>query len=559
MKQTILQNMIILTVIAVLASAVFTTAAIYTVFNNKLREELENSADFVTDLLEAGYDLEELLRSDAVANSATRITLIAEDGEVLFDNHADIREMENHLHREEVQEALEEGSSQTVRRSRTIGTRTLYYAVRLNSGQILRFAVTTESIVYTLYRLLTLIGIMLVAVITAAFLLGEKMAEGIIYPLNNLDLDNPLNNEVYGEITPLLTRIHRQNLAIEQQIQQLQAQQDDFIALTNNMAEGLIVVDKTGRIVTVNISALNLFGESNNSDTNFIGKNLLVLSRDIHLNQAVEEALKGEKAEDVITVNEKSYQVFADPIFEGSAVRGALVLLIDISSKYAVEQMRKEFAGNVSHELKTPLTAISSYAELIKDGIARPEDIPEFAAHIYAETQRMIALVDDILKLSRLDEKVDLGPTQSINLLALAGQAEQALRPLADNRQVEVKVSGRPLTVAGNEAILFEMVYNLIDNAIKYSNTGGHVDVKVLEQDGAVLLQVADQGIGIPKQHQGRVFERFYRVDKSHSKKTGGTGLGLSIVKHAALYHNAEVSLESEENKGTTVTVKFNV
>lgn len=559
MKQTILQNMIILTVIAVLASAVFTTAAVYTVFNNKLREELENSADFVTDLLEAGYDLEELLRSDAVANSATRITLISEDGEVLFDNHADIREMENHLHREEVQEALEEGSSQTVRRSRTIGTRTLYYAVRLNSGQILRFAVTTESIVYTLYRLLTLIGIMLVAVITAAFLLGEKMAEGIIYPLNNLDLDNPLNNEVYGEITPLLTRIHRQNLAIEQQIQQLQAQQDDFIALTNNMAEGLIVVDKTGRIVTVNISALNLFGESNNSDTSFIGKNLLVLSRDIHLNQAVEEALKGEKAEDVITVNEKSYQVFADPIFEGSAVRGALVLLIDISSKYAVEQMRKEFAGNVSHELKTPLTAISSYAELIKDGIARPEDIPEFAAHIYAETQRMIALVDDILKLSRLDEKVDLGPTQSINLLALAGQAEQALRPLADNRQVEVKVSGRPLTVAGNEAILFEMVYNLIDNAIKFSNTGGHVDVKVLEQDGAVLLQVADQGIGIPKQHQGRVFERFYRVDKSHSKKTGGTGLGLSIVKHAALYHNAEVSLESEENKGTTVTVKFNV
>lgn len=559
MKQTILQNMIILTVIAVLASAVFTTAAVYTVFNNKLREELENSADFVTDLLEAGYDLEELLRSDAVANSATRITLIAEDGEVLFDNHADIREMENHLHREEVQEALEEGSSQAVRRSRTIGTRTLYYAVRLNSGQILRFAVTTESIVYTLYRLLTLIGIMLVAVITAAFLLGEKMAEGIIYPLNNLDLDNPLNNEVYGEITPLLTRIHRQNLAIEQQIQQLQAQQDDFIALTNNMAEGLIVVDKTGRIVMVNISALNLFGESNNSNTSFIGKNLLVLSRDIHLNQAVEEALKGEKAEDVITVNEKSYQVFADPIFEGSAVRGALVLLIDISSKYAVEQMRKEFAGNVSHELKTPLTAISSYAELIKDGIARPEDIPEFAAHIYAETQRMIALVDDILKLSRLDEKVDLGPTQSINLLALAGQAEQALRPLADNRQVEVKVSGRPLTVAGNEAILFEMVYNLIDNAIKYSNTGGHVDVKVLEQDGAVLLQVADQGIGIPKQHQGRVFERFYRVDKSHSKKTGGTGLGLSIVKHAALYHNAEVSLESEENKGTTVTVKFNV
>lgn len=559
MKQTILKNMIILTVIAVLASAVFTTAAVYTVFNNKLREELENSADFVTDLLEAGYDLEELLRSDAVANSATRITLIAEDGEVLFDNHADIREMENHLHREEVQEALEEGSSQTVRRSRTIGTRTLYYAVRLNSGQILRFAVTTESIVYTLYRLLTLIGIMLVAVITAAFLLGEKMAEGIIYPLNNLDLDNPLNNEVYGEITPLLTRIHRQNLAIEQQIQQLQAQQDDFIALTNNMAEGLIVVDKTGRIVMVNISALNLFGESNNSNTSFIGKNLLVLSRDIHLNQAVEEALKGEKAEDVITVNEKSYQVFADPIFEGSAVRGALVLLIDISSKYAVEQMRKEFAGNVSHELKTPLTAISSYAELIKDGIARPEDIPEFAAHIYAETQRMIALVDDILKLSRLDEKVDLGPTQSINLLALAGQAEQALRPLADNRQVEVKVSGRPLTVAGNEAILFEMVYNLIDNAIKYSNTGGHVDVKVLEQDGAVLLQVADQGIGIPKQHQGRVFERFYRVDKSHSKKTGGTGLGLSIVKHAALYHNAEVSLESEENKGTTVTVKFNV
>jgi two-component system phosphate regulon sensor histidine kinase PhoR len=490
MKQTILQNMIILTVIAVLASAVFTTAAVYTVFNNKLREELENSADFVTDLLEAGYDLEELLRSDAVANSATRITLIAEDGEVLFDNHADIREMENHLHREEVQEALEDGSSQTVRRSRTIGTRTLYYAVRLNSGQILRFAVTTESIVYTLYRLLTLIGIMLVAVITATFLLGEKMAEGIIYPLNNLDLDNPLNNEVYGEITPLLTRIHRQNLAIEQQIQQLQAQQDDFIALTNNMAEGLIVVDKTGRIVMVNISALNLFGESNNSNTSFIGKNLLVLSRDIHLNQAVEEALKGEKAEDVITVNEKSYQVFADPIFEGSAVRGALVLLIDISSKYAVEQMRKEFAGNVSHELKTPLTAISSYAELIKDGIARPEDIPEFAAHIYAETQRMIALVDDILKLSRLDEKVDLGPTQSINLLALAGQAEQALRPLADNRQVEVKVSGRPLTVAGNEAILFEMVYNLIDNAIKYSNTGGHVDVKVLDVSGQFKMDI---------------------------------------------------------------------
>lgn len=557
MKQTILNNMIILTVIAVLVSAVFTTTAVYTMFNNKLREELENSADFFMDLLDAGYNLDELLESDAVAEYKTRITLIAENGEVLFDNQADIREMENHLHREEVQEALTKGSSQSARRSRTLGSKTFYYAVRLDSGQILRFAVTTESIIFTLYRLLTLIGIMLVAVITAAFLLGEKMAEGIITPINNLDLDNPLQNDVYEEITPLLTRIHRQNLAIKDQIQRLQAQQEDFIALTNNMAEGLIVVDRAAKIITINTSALNLFGESSSLSSDYIGRNILMLTRDIHLNQAVEKALRGDKAELVFTLNDKSYQVFADPVWEGSTIRGALVLFIDISSKYAVEQMRKEFAGNVSHELKTPLTAISSYAELIKDGIAKPQDIPEFAGHIYTETQRMIALVEDLLKLSRLDEKVELGPTEAINLLDVAAQAAQALKPLTDKHQIEIKVSGQSVSVPGNEAILFEMVYNLIDNAVKYSRDGGQVEVKVLERDNTPLLLVADQGIGIPREHQERVFERFYRVDKSHSKKTGGTGLGLSIVKHAALYHNAVVSLESEVNKGTTVTVEF--
>ncbi len=557
MGRIILRNMVLLTLISVTITSVFTVGAVYKIYNDTTRSELKADALFVLGLIDERDDLDQLTDLRAIQNFHTRITTIATNGEVLFDNWADHEQMDNHLSRREVQGALQDGFAESFRLSSTLGSQTFYYAVLLDDGTILRFAKTTESVIFTLYRLLALIGLIVLGVTLVAIFLAGRMTEGIMTPINNIDLDKPLGNDVYDELSPLLTRIARQNRSIDQQLSLLQHKQAEFEAITSNMTEGLIILDSTMRMVSLNSSALSILNPETATAQEFKGKSILLLTRDMDLQRAITKSLLGERAEVILSVNDKSYEVYLNPIFDGNSIGGLILIFLDITQKYEVEKMRREFSGNVSHELKTPLTSISSYSELMKNDMVKPQDIQKFSQHIYDETQRMIALVEDILQISRLDEKVVPNPRVSVNLLELAKEVVDRLEPVAIKKDVTVSVTGESLSIYGDRQVLFEMIYNLCDNAIKYNRSGGKVNMDCVSHDGKVVLKVSDNGIGIPKQYQGRVFERFYRVDTSHSKKTGGTGLGLSIVKHAVKHHNAEIKLESVENEGTTIRISF--
>lgn len=557
MGRLILRNMIILTLISVIFASFFTLAAVYRIFNENTRDDLRREADLIIGLLDEGYTFTQLKESQAINEGPTRITIIARDGEVLYDNRADASQMDNHLMRQEVQEAMEEGTAESFRLSSTLGRQTFYYATLMDDGTVLRFAKTTDSPLFTLYRLMSLIGLVVLAVALVAFTLAERMVKGILTPINNIDLDKPLENEIYDELAPLLTRVSRQQKEIRRQVTEIENKQEEFLAITGNMAEGLLIIDAKTRIVSINPSALRILSEGTELPQHFLGKSVWTLTRDISLQKSIQQGLEGKSTEPVLAVGDKRYQAFVNPVFDYTVIRGLIILLWDITQKYEAEQMRKEFSGNVSHELKTPLTSISSYAELMKNDMVKAEDRQRFAQHIYDETQRMIALVEDILKLSRLDEKVELHPREDLDLLSVVQSVVVRLQPLAGRNDVTLSVTGEPVSIVGDRAILFEMIYNLIHNGIKYNRKRGHVQISCTKHGDKAVLQVADNGIGIPKAHQERVFERFYRVDKSHSKKTGGTGLGLSIVKHGARYHNADIKLESVENQGTTVAILF--
>ncbi|MGM9662221.1 MAG: ATP-binding protein [Oscillospiraceae bacterium] len=503
-----------------------------------------------TDYVAHGMDL---MGGDYLKTLETdeRLTWIAADGTVLYDSAADAARMENHLDREEVAQALAEGRGQSTHESGTLMEKTLYYAERLADGTVVRLSCTQETVAAVLLRMAgPLLWVVLLA-LGLSLLLAYRLARQIVRPINRMDLGDPDVGSVYPELEPLVGRVREQNRTIRRQMDELGKRQREFEAITNNMREGFLLVDRQLNILSGNRSALQLL--SSGAEVSSLRQSVCrgeILS-------AATAALAGEHAEMLLTPESGTYQVVANPVVADGQVTGVVVIMMDVTERQEREALRREFTANVSHELKTPLTSISGFAELMKEGLVPLEKMKEFSGDIYRESSRLIALVDDIIDLSRLDEGSAPMERERVELRALADETLESLRSPAEKKGVTLSLTGDEAWITGVRTLLGEMLYNLCDNAIKYNREGGSVTVSVAKGERETRLCVADTGIGIPYAHQSRVFERFYRVDKSHSRAVGGTGLGLSIVKHAAQYHNARLELESEPGRGTAITVIF--
>ena len=477
-----------------------------------------------------------------------RVTWIDTDGTVLFDTQVDQSTMENHADREEIREALATGAGSAVRISSTLTEQTYYEAQKLKDGTILRISSNQASAWSLMIGMLWPVLLISVFAIALSAFLARRMAAKIVEPLNQLDLEQPLKNDVYEEIAPLLHRIHRQHNQIRTQVEELRRKADEFAQITGNMQEGLVLLDGEGKVLSINPAAKRLFEAAEDC----VGRNFLMIDRTSSMRTAVNDALDKGRGYARANRNGRDYEFDLSRIESGSTVIGAVVLAFDITARLNAEQMRREFSANVSHELKTPLQGIIGSAELLESGMVKLEDAPRFVGHIRKEASRLVALIEDIIRLSQLDEGVSL-PTETVDMLALAEDVMAILETSAAERNVTVAVSGHGFTIDGVRRMLHEVVYNLCDNAIKYNISGGSVTIHAENK----RLVVSDTGIGIPAEHQERIFERFYRVDKSHSKASGGTGLGLSIVKHAVAYHNATIQLDSTPGQGTTIAIQF--
>ena len=515
-------------------------------FAENLTAELEQQTELVADGVEyagAGY-LEQVVLPN-------RVTWVDGDGTVLFDNQADPATMENHAGREEIVEALATGRGESVRRSATLSLRTVYSARRLEDGSVIRVAETQRTATAMLLDLTPPMLLILCAALVLSMLLASRLSKRLMTPILDLDLEHPERCRTYDELSPLLTRIRRQNETIQNQMDELRRQQEEFNELTEHMSEGIVALDKKGRVLSCNSAALGLLGAPSPKPE----ANALELDRSGPFRTAVEQSLEGRHSQGRIDRGNRCIQIMADPVLREGELTGSVLVLLDVTERENSERLRREFTANVSHELKTPLTSISGMAEIMKSGIVRPEDMPEFAGDIHRESKRLIALVEDIIHLSQLDEGGTLPQRQRVDLLELSGQVVGRLKHQAETAGVTLTLSGEGFESDGIPAVLEEMVYNLCDNAVKYNRPGGSVRVLV-DREGRSLT-VADTGIGIPLEDQQRVFERFYRVDKSRSRQIGGTGLGLSIVKHGAALHDIRLELTSAPGEGTTVRLCF--
>ena len=484
---------------------------------------------------------------------ADRVTWVSPDGTVLYDSAAPAQELPSHTGREEIEQALETGEAEASRYSQTLLQRTYYYARRMTDSTVLRVSCTQSSLPAMLLMLLTPFLWVAAVVLIVCGIFSYRLARQITKPINAIDLDNPARLPDYPELSPLFDRLRDQSRTIGRQMDELQLRQREFTAITENMREGFLLVDGKLHILSGNHSAFELLGRQE------VKPGELLYDADCRpeILDAVETALSGSHAELLLSDGDVSWQVLANPVVASGQVAGAVILCMDVTEREQRERLRREFSANVSHELKTPLTSISGFAELMKEGLVPPEKIPEFSGDIYKESRRLIGLVDDIIQLSRLDENSTEFARGPVDLYELSGQAMASLRPVADKQTVSLSLQGEHAEINGVEQLLKEMIYNLLDNAVKYNVPGGSVTLRVNKVGPRTVLSVSDTGIGIPYADQPRVFERFYRVDKSHSKEVGGTGLGLSIVRHAAQYHNARLDLKSQPGKGTTITVTF--
>ena len=531
-----------------LLSAALFLGMLYQYFTDRYTQELESETWLVARGVESmGLDYLDGLRTD------NRITWVAQDGTVLYDNEADAASMENHADREEIQEALFGIQGTARRESATLSQLTIYVAHRLDDGSVIRLAGSQSTVVHLLMAMAPPIVLILIVTLIFAAALSSRLTKRLVRPILELDLERPEDSEVYDELSPLLTRIRRQNDTIRAQMDQLRQQKQEFTALTENMSEGFLLLDAKGRVLSYNTGALRLLGAAAPAEE----ASVLTLDRSDVFQQLVEQVLDGRRSQVRMERAGRILQLLGDPVLRDGETAGAVLVLLDVTEREQAEQMRREFTANVSHELKTPLTSISGMAEIMKDGLVKQEDVRGFAADIYQESQRLIRLVEDILHLSRLDEEGGGLERQEIDLLDLARAVEDRLQSTAKQHQVELELDGDHGTIQGLPSVVEEMVYNLCDNAIKYNRPGGKASVRVEDGADAVTVTVSDTGIGIPPEDRERVFERFYRVDKSHSKAIGGTGLGLSIVKHGAALHNAQLELDSAPGKGTTVRLRF--
>ena len=544
MTSKIFRSTVLVAVIVLLCSLGIVMGVLYSHFTQVQVQQLKNELSLaVTGTEQYGNAFLENVEADRY-----RLTWVAPDGTVLFDTQADQTTMENHADREEIQEAFETGRGSAVRTSATLTEQTFYEAQKLQDGTVLRISTNQESAWSLMIGMLWPIILIAALAIVISSVLARRMAKKIVEPLNKLDLEQPLKNDVYEEISPLLHRIHRQHRQIAEQMEKLRHKAEEFQQITSHMQEGLVLLDGEGTILSINPFAIALF----ETDADCIGKGFLQIDRDRSMRSAVNDALDKGRGYARVHRNGRDYQFDLSRIQSDGLVIGVVVLAFDITERLNSEQMRREFSANVSHELKTPLQGIIGSAELLESGMVKAEDEARFVGHIRKEASRLVNLIEDIIRLSQLDEGMAL-PTEEVDLLALCEDVKAILEKSAADKNVRISITGDGFTVPGVHRMLQEIIYNLCDNAIKYNVPGGSVEIHVAGQK----LTVRDTGIGIPAEHKDRIFERFYRVDKSHSKASGGTGLGLSIVKHAVAYHNAEITLESTPGKGTAITIQF--
>ncbi len=552
MKKRIFKSMSLLAILSIILTSLVLSVFFSGEMYDAMKQQLRSEATYLAEAIESGGI--SYLQRVSVSNN-TRITLISENGTVLFDNNIENESAaENHNQREEVQEARESGSGESVRDSATIGQKTFYYALLLDNGQILRVSHTMHSLWLNIFSSLPYVMLFAVLVLLVALLLVHREVQRIVVPINELDLEHPVDNIVYDELSPLLQRISRQNMLIYNQMKELAERQQEFSTLTENMNEGLVIVNAHGYILSINRRALQIFGLK---EDDYLQKHILVVNRNLELKQTIENGLKGQNQELLLDLEGRKYQIMSNPILIAGHARGLVLLLLDVTEKQQQEQMRREFTANVSHELRTPMTAISGYAEIMMQGLVQPQDMKPFAEKIYKEANRLISLIADIIQLSQLDEGGSQFQMQQVALDMVMEEVEQRLQPLAEKKDVSLTMLAEPVTVQGNRQVLQEILYNLCENAIKYNKPQGTVQMSLQQLDGKAVVTVADTGIGIPVEEQQRVFERFYRVDKSHSRIIGGTGLGLSIVKHGVQMHHGEISMESELGEGTRIVVRL--
>ncbi|HPS47156.1 MAG TPA: ATP-binding protein [Flexilinea sp.] len=552
MRQKIFRNMVLLAVLSVLIMAVLITFVQYEQFYREMRLAVKNSAISLSDLVNSqGTELLDLIQKSPDAN---RITLVDTDGTVLFDNKSDPAKMENHLDRPEIQAAIKNGRGESERLSETLSEITYYYAVKLDDGNILRISRTRQSVWAAVFSTIPYFILIIGIILIMAIFLARKLTKNIIDPLNNLNLDDPLSNEHYDELSPLISRIYNQQQEIQSYVREVREKQEEFNSVVNNMREGLIILNANANIMTINRSVGEIFDIE---PENYIGKKIYTLHRSSALQSVIEKAMKGFSGEEVIEVGKRHFQLFADPVKDENQLKGIVLLILDVTEKKEAESNRREFTANVSHELKTPLTSIRGYAEIIRDGIVKPEDIPEFSDRIYKEADRMLEMVNDIMSLSHLDEGLSEEKYEETDLFKIVTEVAEKFKPMAAKKNIQILTEGETSIIWGVPRLIYEIVYNLVDNAIKYNRERGTVRLSVKMDRQFATLRVSDTGIGISKEDQARVFERFYRVDQSHNRDSGGTGLGLSIVKHAAMVHRAKVELSSQINVGTTITVSF--
>ena len=552
MTRKIFQSIIAVVISVLLLSLALITGVLYNHFETTMLDQLRTTAQFA----EQGVEQEGMAYFDSLHAQNCRVTWIAADGTVKYDNRSNPKTMENHADRQEVREAMENDSGTSVRRSSTLSEHTMYYAKRLSDGTVLRLSMSQRSVLFLVGGMLSPLVFIFLAACLLAGVLSYRVSKKIVKPLSEIDLKHPEQVETYDELSPFLQRIAAQNREIDARMAEIRKQQQEFSMITENMSEGLFVVDRNYQILSYNKSAMQIFG----MDPGQEHENLLAVNRSEGFRNAVDSALKGRHAQENLELNGRVYQIIANAVCQPDFAEdmvGAVILVLDVTEKEAQEQYRREFTANVSHELKTPLTSISGIAEIIRNGIVKPEDIPHFAGKIYDESQRLITLIGDIIKLSRLDENQVPMERETVDMLEMARDVVQRLSSVARKSGVTLVANGTHGQVQGVRQVLGEMVYNLCENAVKYNRAGGRVWVDVQQVADHVVLRVKDTGIGIPAAEQGRIFERFYRVDKSHSKAVGGTGLGLSIVKHGAALHHATISVSSEPEQGTEITLTF--
>lgn len=549
MEKKIFRSIVTVAFCVLVISTLFIMQVLYTHVEKNISNELEENGNFIG----AAVENEGLEYLEGLKKSDVRITYINKTGRVLYDNRSDFHKMGNHKNRKEVKEAFEKGEGRSSRLSATLSVKTLYYAKLLNNGNVIRVAVKQSSPLLLLISLFQPILFIIACILIAASIFASSVAKKIVEPINALNLDEPEDNDAYDEITPLLVKISKQSVQLQRQIREANQKQAEFITITENMNEGILIIDTKYEVLSYNKAVVNLFSDGIVPES----KSVFAFNRSEDFRSIVKASLKGDAKDEVLEIKEKNYEIIANPVYESESIVGAVILVMDVTEKVKRDNLRREFTANVSHELKTPLTSISGFAEIMKTGMVKNEDMPDMANSIYDEAQRLIVLVNDIIKISELEDASISYESEKINLHELLDEIKDRLNTVIDKKEIQFFVDEKDICLNAPKQIVSEVLYNLCDNAIKYNHQGGTVDVSTAETDLYVKVSVKDNGIGIAHVHQDRIFERFYRVDKSHSKEVGGTGLGLSIVKHDINYLGGTIEIESNLGEGTTITVNI--